>query len=170
MKITDYMVDKPCTVICASYAILIFFAALTGAFGYMMPVLEGSRNREFLIWKHPLQVDYDKLDLAEEYVTNTKGDAVVDLQTESSNFIFLLYSQTGEQEYGLLNKDVLKKVKVLEDGLLENEEFKKFCLAIVPTNKNDPPVCDKDKVYSALSSILSIWQMNPALGIEIPIG
>ena len=78
MRLTNLMVDKPCKVICISYLLLVIFGILTGIFGYMMPVLEGGRGREFLIWKHPLQVDADKLSLATEYITDTKGDAVVD--------------------------------------------------------------------------------------------
>jgi hypothetical protein len=111
MKLTNYMVDSPCKVICISYALLVFFGVLTGIFGYMMPQLEGSRGREFSIWMDPLQVDADMLALADEYITDTKGEAVVDLQTESSNFIFLLYSDKGDKEFGLLNKDVLQKIK-----------------------------------------------------------
>lgn len=96
MKLTNMMVDTPCRVLCGSYLLLIIFAALTGAFGYMIPELGGRRGREFSIWLDPLQVDYDLLTLADEYITDTKGDAVVDLQTESTNFIFLLYTNTGD--------------------------------------------------------------------------
>jgi hypothetical protein len=98
MWLTNTMVDRPCTVILVSYFLLFVFAALTGKFGYMMPVLEGSRGREFSIWKDPLQIDYDKLLLADEFITDTKGDAVVDLQVESTNFIFLLYSNEVDEK------------------------------------------------------------------------
>ena len=96
MRITDYMVDSPCKVLCISYALLVFFGVLTGVFGYMMPQLEGSRGREFSIWMDPLQIDADKLALANEFISDTKGDAVVDQQTETSNTLFLLYTNTGE--------------------------------------------------------------------------
>ena len=46
---------------------------------------------------------------------------MVDLQTETSNFIFLLYSNEGDREFGLLNKEVLKKVAKLEKDLQEDE-------------------------------------------------
>jgi hypothetical protein len=117
MKITDYMVDSPCKVICFSYLALIIFAMLTGAFGYMMPSLEGGRGRDYLIWKDPLQVNADKLTLAEEFLEATKGDAVVDLQTESTNFVFILYTNLGDHENGLLNKEALKKMKEMEDTI-----------------------------------------------------
>jgi hypothetical protein len=57
MKITDYMVDYPCRVICMSYFILILFGVIAIALGYMTPTLAGGRGRDFLIWKDPLNVN-----------------------------------------------------------------------------------------------------------------
>lgn len=169
MRLTDYMVDHPCKVLLGSYACLLLFAILTGILGYMMPQLEGSRGREFLIWKDPLQVDADKLSLATEYITDTKGEAVVDLQVESTNFIFLLYSNTGDKEFGLLNKDILTKIKSLETTLQDDEEYKKFCLAKKPLQPDDPPQCKSDAVYSSLNTILDVWEYNPVMGMELPV-
>lgn len=78
MRLTNMMVDHPCRVLCAAYSLLFIFAMLTLAFGYMVPVLEGGRGIEFSIWMDPLQVNYDMLTLAEEYLMDTKGDPVVD--------------------------------------------------------------------------------------------
>ena len=114
MKITDFMVDSPCKVICGSYLLLIIFGVMSVAFGYFNITLQGGRGRDFSIWKDPLQIDSDLLALADEYITDTRGDALVDLQTESTNFNFLLYTNVGDKEYGLLNKDVLKTIEKLE--------------------------------------------------------
>lgn len=64
MRITNLMLMHPCKVLCFSYLILIIFSAITLGLGYMMPSLEGTRNRDFAIFQHPYQVDADKLALA----------------------------------------------------------------------------------------------------------
>ena len=141
MRITDFMVDRPCTVICISYFLLLVFAVITGAAGYMMPSLEGGRNRDYLIWKHPLQVDKDTLDLADEFIRDTSGDAKVELQSETTNQIFILYSNEGDHKNGLLNAKSVIKMNEMEQALLTNEKYKKFCLAEVREREEDPLVC-----------------------------
>ena len=80
MKLTNMMVDKPCRVLCCSYLILIIFGVISVALGYCVPELSGDgRNREFNIWLDPLQIDADMLTLANDYVSDTSGDALVDL-------------------------------------------------------------------------------------------
>ena len=79
MQLTNFMVDKPCRVICISYLMLVIFGVLSGALGYFNITLQGGRGRDFSIFKHPYQVDADMLILADEYIKDTKGDAVVDL-------------------------------------------------------------------------------------------
>jgi hypothetical protein len=132
MRITNYMVDYPCRVICCSYLILIIFGAAAIGLGYMMPELTGGRGRDFLIWKHPINVDQDKLILAMEYLMETKGDAIVDLQTENTNTVFILYSNTGDHPNGLLSVEALKIMKKMEDTIKLDSGYKKFCLAKKP--------------------------------------
>ena len=79
MWITVTMVDHPCKVMLFYFVFLLIFSVLTGTFVYMVPTLEGSRNREYLIWDHPFVVASDKLILAEEYLEETSGASVVDL-------------------------------------------------------------------------------------------
>lgn len=165
MKITDFMVDSPCKVICASYLVLIILGVMSVAFGYFSITLEGGRGRDFSIWKDPLQIDSDLLALANEYITDTKGDALVDLQTESTNFNFLLYTNVGDKEFGLLNKDVLKTIAKLEDDFVTNEDYKKFCLAKKPLQPDDTPICDETMVSSSVSAILGKG-MPGALDLE----
>ena len=110
MRITDYMVEHPCRIICASYVLLLLFAVITGAAGYMMPTLEGGRGRDGNIWKDPIQVDADMLVLAQEYIRDTEGVAKQDLQTENTNTLFILYENEGDNPAGLLNIPALKKM------------------------------------------------------------
>ena len=56
MKITNFMVDYPCKVICCSYFFLILFGVIAISLGYMSPTLAGGRGRDFLIWKDELNV------------------------------------------------------------------------------------------------------------------
>ena len=165
MKITDFMVDSPCKVICGSYLVLIIFGVLSVAFGYFNITLQGGRGRDFSIWKDPLQIDSDLLALADEYITDTTGEALVDLQTESTNYNFLLYTNVGDKEFGLLNKDVLKTIEKLEGDFVTNEDYKKFCLAKKPLQPDDTPICDETMVASSLSAILGTG-MPGALDLE----
>ena len=107
-----------------------------------------------MIWKNPLIVDYDKYTLANEFLVATKGDANVDVQTESTNAVFILYTNTGDHPNGLLDLNALKIMKKMEDNIQLDEGYKKFCLAKKPQNEGDPVVCDESKFNSALSTII----------------
>lgn len=113
-----------------------------------------------------MQIDYDKLTLADEYIKDTKGDATVDLQTESTNFIFLLYTNTGDKELGLLDKDTLKAIRKIEQDYLNDEEYQKFCLAIKPLEAGDAPTCDESMIFSCLDSILGPAGVPGSLDLE----
>ena len=117
MRITNFMVDYPCRVICCSYFVLILFGAIAIALGYMSPTLGGGRGRDNLIWMNPITVDYDKLQLVTEYMTETRGDASVDVQTEVANGVFILYSNLGDHPNGLLDVNALKIMKKMEDAI-----------------------------------------------------
>jgi hypothetical protein len=60
-------------------------------------------------------VDYDKLILSQEFLVETKGKPVVDLQTEYANSVFLMYENTGDNETGLLNVGAIKMMIQMED-------------------------------------------------------
>ena len=167
MKLTDMMVDSPCKVICCSYFILIVFGAIAVMAGYVIPELGGDgRGREFNIWLDPLQVDADMLTLANDYVKDTSGDPVVALQTESTNFNFLLYTNKGDKEFGLLDKEVLKAIQTLENDYKSGENYKNFCLAKNPKQPGDTPECDATMEFSVLNSILGPKGMPGSLDLE----
>ena len=167
MRITNYMVDYPCRVICVSYLLLIIFSVITVFAGYMTPSLVGGRGRDLLIWKDPLNVNKDKFVLATEFLDETKGDATVDIQTEVTNGVFILYSNTGGHPNGLLNIEALKIMKKMEDTIQQDEGYKKYCLAKKPLQETDPVTCDDEKFSSALSMIIGETDLETATQQEI---
>ena len=78
----------------------------------------------------------------------------------------MLYTNVGDKEFGLLNKDVLKTIQKLEEDFVENEDYKKFCLAKKPLQADDIPICDETMVASSLSSILGPKGMPGSLDLE----
>jgi hypothetical protein len=76
MRITNFFVDSPCTVICSFYLILVICLFVTVAFSYMIPSLGGGRSRDFAIVSSPIQIDNDIFNLAEEEMMATRGDKV----------------------------------------------------------------------------------------------
>jgi hypothetical protein len=103
---------------------------------------------------NPIIVVQDKLTLATEFLAETKGKAVVDLQTEYTNSVFILYTNTGDHPNGLLNIESLKIIKKMEDTIQLDEGYKKFCLASEPSQENDPVTCKENDFKSALTAII----------------
>lgn len=116
---------------------------------------------------NPLVVDYDKYTLANEFLTETKGDANVDVQTETTNGVFILYTNTGDHPNGLLDIEALKIMKKMEDTIQLGDEYKKFCLAEKPQNEGDPVVCDASKFKSALMAIIGDKDLETTTQEEI---
>ena len=71
MWITDLFVDSPCKPICACYCFLLLCMVISGAAGYSVPSLP--ENRDYALWKHPVQVDADMKSLALEKIEESVG-------------------------------------------------------------------------------------------------
>ena len=67
----------------------------------------------------------------------TKGQKVVPLQSKGSGNIYLLYS--AKDGGSLLKKEIFQKILEIENELINDEEAKKFCLAV---DGSDPIQCD----------------------------
>lgn len=159
MWITDLFVDKPCLPIGSCYCWLFVCAIITQLAGYCVPVLGG--DRDYNIWMHPVQIDADKYNLALKQIEDNQGIPIQDQQTEFGELIFILYEQTedvtiekdGNKTYsgkGLLDIEFVRKMIEMERKLMQDERFKKFCLAAIPAAGDDGknPVC----LESALNS------------------
>jgi hypothetical protein len=66
----------------------------------------------------------------------------------------LVYSNIGDKEFGLLDKEALKEIQKLESNLLTDKDYQKFCLAKQPSSADETPQCDESMVRSSLFSIL----------------
>jgi hypothetical protein len=95
-------------------------------------------------------------------LAETKGEAIVDLQTEVTNAVFIIYSNTGEHPNGLLNIEALRIIKKMEDKIKQDEGYKKFCLAKKPLQENDPVQCDSTDFKSAVVPIVGDLDIETA--------
>ena len=66
MRLTNWFVDCPFTVMLLSFAILIGISALVWQEGWFS--LTDPNSRDFLLWKHPIVVKNDMRGLAYDYL------------------------------------------------------------------------------------------------------
>lgn len=71
MKLTDLMVDRPCLPCCACYFILLICCMIAVPLNMITPELES--ERDWGIWDDQIQIDYDRMKLADQYVLDTQG-------------------------------------------------------------------------------------------------
>ena len=110
MRITNLMVDKPCTVIVISMIVLIVISGIAQAAGYFE--LDPQNNRDFLIWDDKRTIAWDKQVIAEELLT-VGGDAEKPTQLQTFldwNPMLLFEAKNGDD---LLKKEYLLQIESL---------------------------------------------------------
>mmetsp|Transcript_2148 Transcript_2148/g.3215 ORF Transcript_2148/g.3215 Transcript_2148/m.3215 type:complete len:142 (+) Transcript_2148:253-678(+) len=107
--------------------VLILLSIIPMALEYW-EIAAGGR-REFLIRDDPIVIDDDKYTLAKEFVTERTGLADSPLRSESGPLSFLLFTNKGDSEYGLLEKDTLVKIEQIEKLVSGHENYTQVCLA-----------------------------------------
>lgn len=60
-----------------------------------------------------------------------------------TNYASIIYSNTGNEELGLLDKIALKAIREIEDDYINDSDYQRICLAIKPLDPNDAPICDR---------------------------
>ena len=108
MQITNAMVDRPCLFICSCYVIMLACLVFSAQAGYFQ--LSTSKNREYLIWDHPMTEAWDKIVLAEDYLKagGSKEKPIQMTQKSEWNPIVLFESTDGES---LLTKKNLERIE-----------------------------------------------------------
>jgi hypothetical protein len=120
------MVENPCLPCCACYFFLILCFVIVAASGFLSISLGGTRDND--IWLDPIQIDYDKMNLANQYLLDTQGATGVPIQSEYTGAILLLYSFKDENcksgdfdcptDKNLFNIDTFKQIKAVEDEFM----------------------------------------------------
>lgn len=124
--LTNKMVENPCLPCCACYFFLILCGFICMAAGYLNPGLEG--DRDYDIWLDPIQVDYDKMNLATQYLLDTQGATGVPIQSETTGSIIFIYKFKDDEcksgdfdcptDVNLFNIETFKQIKAVEDDVM----------------------------------------------------
>jgi len=81
MRLTNWFVDCPCTVLIVSFGILFLITGVVVTNGWI--ALTDPGNRDFLLWKDPIVVNNDKRTLAYEYLEKYDGDKTKDIRSQN---------------------------------------------------------------------------------------
>ena len=79
MRLTNWFVDCPCTVLVVSFGILIAITALVVTNNWIAQTDPG--NRDFLLWSDPIVIKNDKRTLAYEFLEKYDGDKTKDIRS-----------------------------------------------------------------------------------------
>ena len=129
---TNMYVEKPCIPCGICYVILIILAFLSQAAKLLEPTLGGDKGRDYGVMSSIEQQSWDKIILGNEYMTNTSTDEFPQQSIMAAPLIFLYEAQDGKD---LLTVDALKEMKEIEEVILKDAEWKKYCLKYYGTDK-----------------------------------
>jgi len=79
MRLTNWFVDCPCTVLAVSFGILIAITALVVTNKWI--ALTDPSPRDFLLWSDPIVINNDKRSLAYEFLEKYDGDKTKDIRS-----------------------------------------------------------------------------------------
>jgi len=116
MWLTDKFVDRPGTVLIIAFIPLMAMAVLSTSLGYFD--IAPQNDRDFLIWDDPIIQNFDKLNLAKDYIDKYGADDSVKpirvAPVELWATIILYESENADSKYGLLEKENLLKMQKIE--------------------------------------------------------
>ena len=91
MRLTNWFVDCPCTVMCVAFGILFAITFVVVTNGWI--ALTDPSNRDFLIWDDPIVVNHDKRTLAFEYLEKYDGNKTKEIRSQDEGFwsIYIIF-------------------------------------------------------------------------------
>lgn len=159
MTITNFLVDKPCTVMITGYLILIVISLLSLGLGFF--TVADQSPREMLIWDNQATLDFDmhtgainKIQAAEDSV-----EQAVRIQEARKWDPVILYSGSGGND-NLLTKSNLLQIKEIEEHFTSKPEWKDLCLA----QSIDDSSCHSTKSFQ--SPLVYLQGINVALEFD----
>lgn len=148
MKLTELFVERPCTMLCGSYCILLALAVLAVMAGFFD--LNTEQGREWYVWDDPITKDFEKYTLADTYISKNSGSDVLDVRSVRSGVVLVIYeSKAGGK--GLLNKGYFQKIESWEAATRANSRWKEVCLA--DASKDENPPCSDAGHFSPFSTV-----------------
>lgn len=170
IAMTNFFVERPCCCLSMGYCTLIILTLYTIRTGLVS--LSDFSPRDFLDWEDPIVVHYDQSNAAktdigtlrEEYeglkVAQSDDKSVnftQPLRTKPSFFILtsLIFENLEADDYGLLRKDNLLKIREVENSLINFKNYEKFCLAQSDSNSS----CSETLGRGAKGSGLDLFKL-----------
>lgn len=149
MRLTNIMVERPVTVVIASYVCMILLAVIVAGLGWLTP--SESTNRDFLVWGNDYVNDYDKSALVkEELAVPADGSNAVLQQTPVVDWTTLLIYDPEGSTTNLWTKEALISIREFESDVKQMKDYDSVCLANAVGDSIDDVVCDPRAFSSPL--------------------
>ena len=118
MKLTNWFVDKPCTVLCVCFAILLFITGITFKQNWIF--LSDTHDRDFLIWSDPLVERSDMKTLAFDYLEKYDGK-----RPKALDFFLKMVNISEDEFYDHVFNHIVYPHKELDRNILKNNQLNK---------------------------------------------
>ena len=152
MGLVTFLVTWPFTCIGLCFTALIIVCIIMFTTG--MAALSEADTRDYLVWEAEPVENFDKRNLIMEYVEKY-GGATGDLKPLRSQIVnnwytTIVYRTTKDQEYGLLSKANLLKVRQTDKSLKDDPDYNSFCIATSASNL----ACDPTKSHVSVVNLI----------------
>ena len=128
--LTNVMVNRPCLVICLSFALMLLISVGVSYMGWMNP--DNPTDRDYMVWGDPHVTNFDKSTAATRELVVVKEGEVAPLQSQvvpewTSMLVFS--NQDEDSTANMWNKAQLIAIRNFEEKVKLLDDYKESCVA-----------------------------------------